>query len=105
METMKNQDLQALEQIGSILAGLGPDSYIAAALKRSFGILQPDRVASQKAPAPPDELQQVRLPEQVVREWETSAADQREALRHQLAEAEALVAALKAKLYDLTVAE
>ena len=82
METMKNQDLQALEQIGSILAGLGPDSYIAAALKRSFGILQP-----------------------VVREWETSAADQREALRHQLAEAEALVAALKAKLYDLTVAE
>ena len=105
METMKNQDLQALEQIGSILASLGPDSYIAAALKRSFGILQPDRAASQKAPAPPDELQQVRLPEQVVREWETSAADQREALRHQLAEAEALVAALKAKLYDLTVAE
>ena len=103
METMKNQDLQALEQIGSILAGLGPDSYIAAALKRSFGILQPDRAASQKAPAPPDELQQVRLPEQVVREWETSAADQREALRHQLAEAEALVAALKAKLYDLLV--
>lgn len=48
METMKNQDLQALEQIGSILAGLGPDSYIAAALKRSFGILQPDRAASQK---------------------------------------------------------
>ena len=92
METMKNQDLQALE-------------HIAAALKRSFGILQPDRAASQKAPAPPDELQQVRLPEQVVREWETSAADQREALRHQLAEAEALVAALKAKLYDLTVAE
>lgn len=56
METMKNQDLQALEQIGGILAGLGPDSYIAAALKRSFGILQPDRAASQKAPAPPDEL-------------------------------------------------
>ena len=103
METMKNQDLQALEQIGSILAGLGPDSYIAAALKRSFGILQPDRAASQRAPAPPDELQQVRWPEQVVREWETSAADQREALRHQLAEAEALVAALKAKLYDLLV--
>ena len=105
METMKNRDLQALEQIGGILAGLGPDSYIAAALKRSFGITQTDRPASQKAPAPPDELQQVRLPEQVVREWETSAADQREALRHQLAEAEALVAALKAKLYDLTVAE
>lgn len=102
METMKNQDLQALEQIGGILAGLGPDSYIAAALKRSFGI---SRSAPQKAPAPPDELRQVRLPEQVVREWETSAADQREALRHQLAEAEALVAALKAKLYDLTVAE
>ena len=36
----------------------------------------------------------MRLPEQVVREWETSAADQREALRHQLAEAEALVARL-----------
>ena len=45
------------------------------------------------------------MPEQVVREWETSAADQREAIRYQLAEAEALVAALKAKLYDLTVAE
>ncbi len=104
METMKNQDLQALEQIGGILAGLGPDSYIAAALKRSFGIPQPDRAAPQKAPALPDELRQVRLPEQVVREWETSAADQR-ALRHQLAEAEALVVALKAKLYDLTVVE
>lgn len=102
MDTMENQDLQALEQIGGILAGLGPDSYIVAALKRSFGISRP---APQKAPAPPDELQQVRLPEQLVREWETSAADQREALQHQLAEAEALVAALKAKLYDLTVAE
>ena len=105
MGTMKNQDLQALEQISSILAGLGPDSYIVAALKRSFGISRSDRPAPPKSPAPPDELQQVRLPEQVVREWETSAADQREALRHQLAEAEALVAALKAKLYDLTVAE
>ncbi len=105
METMKNQDLQALEQIGCILAGLGPDSYIAAALKRSFGTSRPDRPASQKAPAPPDELQQVRLPERTVCEWETSAADQREALRHQLAEAEALVSTLKAKLYDLTVAE
>ena len=105
METMKNQDLQAWEQIGGILASLGPDSYIVAALKRSFDTSRSDQPAPQKAPTPPDELQQVRLPEQVVREWETSAADQREALRHQLAEAEALVAALKAKLYDLTVAE
>ncbi len=105
MEIIKNQDLQALEQIGGILAGLGPDSYIVAALKRSFDTSRSDQPAPQKAPTPPDELQQVRLPEQVVREWETSAADQREALRHQLAEAEALVAALKAKLYDLTVAE
>ncbi len=105
MEIIKNQDLQALEQIGGILAGLGPDSYIVAALKRSFDTSRSDQPAPQKAPTPPDELQQVRLPEQVVREWESSAADQREALRHQLAEAEALVAALKAKLYDLTVAE
>lgn len=105
MEIIKNQDLQALEQIGGILAGLGPDSYIVAALKRSFDTSRSDQPAPQKAPTPPDELQQVRLPEQVVREWETSAADQREALRHQLAEAEALVAILKAKLYDLSVAE
>ena len=105
METMKNQDLQAWEQIGGILASLGPDSYIVAALKKSFGSSQPDRLTPQKSLAPPDDLRQVRLPEQVVREWESSAADQREALRHQLAEAEALVAALKAKLYDLTVAE
>ena len=105
METMKNQDLQALEQIAGILADLGPDSYIAAALKRGFGISQLDQPAPQKTPAPSDELQQVRLPEQVLSEWETSIAHQREALRHQLAGAEALAAVLKAKLYDLTAAE
>lgn len=105
METMKNQDLQALEQIGGILAGLSPDSYIAAALKKGFDLPRPGGVDSGEAPAPPDELQGMRLPDQVVQEWEKSAADQREALRHQLAEAEAQVAALKAKLYDLTVAE
>ena len=54
METMKNRDLQALEQIGGILAGLGPDSYIAAALKRSFGISRSDRPAPQKASTPPE---------------------------------------------------
>lgn len=102
---MKNQDLQALEQIGGILAGLGPDSYIATALKRSFGISQSDQPNPWQAPTSPDELRQMRLPEQVVREWEASAADQREALQHQLVDAEALVASLKAKLYDLTVAE
>lgn len=105
METMKNQDLQALEQIGGILAGLGSDSYIAAALRKSFCIPRSGGDDSKEAPTPPDELQQVRLPDQVVQEWEKSAADQREALQHQLAEAEAQVAVLKAKLYDLTVAE
>ena len=105
METMKNQDLKALEQIGGILASLGPDSYIAAALKKSFDFPRPGGGYSGKVPTPPDELHGMRLPDQVVQEWEKSAADQREALWHQLAEAEAQVAALKAKLYDLTVAE
>ncbi len=105
METMKNQDLQALEQIVGILAGLGPDSYIAAALKKSFDIPRSGPNDPPKTPTPPDDLRQVRLPEQVVREWESSAVDQREAIQRQLAEAEAQVAILKAKLYDLTVAE
>ena len=51
METMKNRDLQALEQIGGILAGLGPDSYIVAALKRSFDTSRSDRPAPPKSPA------------------------------------------------------
>lgn len=104
METMKNQDLQALEQIGGILAGLGPDSYIAAALKKGFGVPQSGQDDPQAAPASPEELQQVRLPEQLVQEWENAAA-QREELQRQLTEAKAQVEALKAKLYDLTVGE
>ena len=51
MEIIKNQDLQALEQIGGILAGLGPDSYIVAALKRSFDTSRSDRPAPPKSPA------------------------------------------------------
>ena len=51
------------------------------------------------------EMKKQTIGVECIRDRESSAADQREALRHQLAEAEALVAALKAKLYDLTVAE
>lgn len=100
MESIENRERQALEQIGRIIAGLGPGSYIAEALRGAFGEDAEFQGTSGGAASLADELQQVRLPDRTVQEWE---ADRREVLQRQLAEAEAQVAALKAELYDLTV--
>lgn len=100
MQNIENRERQVLEQIGSIIAGLCPGNYIAAALREAFGGDTEFQGTSGGATSLADELQQVRLPDRTVQEWE---ANRREVLQRQLAEAEARVAALKAELYDLTV--
>mgnify|MGYP007003802429 CR=1 FL=1 len=100
MESIENRERQALEQIGRIIAGLGPGSYIAEALREAFGGGAEFQSTAGGAANLADELRQVRLPDRTVQKWE---ADRREVLQRQLAEAEAQVAALKAELYDLTV--
>ena len=57
--------------------------------------------SGEAAAGPVPQLEDVRLPEAIVREWE--AAGQREALRHRAEVAEAQVLALKAKLYDFLI--
>ena len=91
MANVKDQELQALDQIKAIVERLGPDSYIGTAIRNAYeGIEEP---TSDAAEVP------VRLPEKTVREWE-EAAD-REALQRRLSEAEVEVLRLKAQLYDL----
>ena len=102
MEKMENQERQALEQIREIVDGLGADSYIAAAFRGAFAVADVSLGGSGEAAAGPvPRLEDVRLPEAIVREWE--AAGQREALRHRAEVAEAQVLALKAKLYDFLI--
>lgn len=94
--SQKNQEQQALEQIRAIIETLGPDSYIASALQNIFS-------ASSEVPGDPkltDELQQIRLPEKTVQEWDT--ASQIEDLQQQIGEAQAHLAELTRKLYHLT---
>ena len=92
MESQKNQEQQALEQIRTIIETLGPDSYITSALQNIF--------SAPSEANPLDEMQQIRLPEKTVQEWDT--ASQIEELQQQIKEAEAHLAVLKEKLYHLT---
>ena len=92
MENVKNQEQQALEQIRAIIETLGPDSYITSALQNIFSA--PSEANSL------DELQQVRLPEKIVEEWDT--ASQIEELQQQIGETQAHLAELTRKLYHLT---
>jgi len=105
MEIGKNQDRQALNQIKRILSGLGPDSYIAKALMGTFAKEVGCRENFEAAVGLAEELRQVRLPEQFVRDHEAAAVNQRESLLRQLEEAEAKVTEIKARLYDLTAFE
>ena len=92
MESQKNQEQQALEQIRAIIETLGPDSYITSALQNIF--------SAPSEANPLDELQQIRLPEKTVQEWDT--ASQIEELQQQIGETQAHLAELTRKLYHLT---
>lgn len=92
MKSQENQEQQALEQIRAIIETLGPDSYITSALQNIFSA--PSEANSL------DELQQVRLPEKIVEEWDT--ASQIEELQQQIGETQAHLAELTRKLYHLT---
>jgi len=68
MESIENRERHALEQIRRILAGLGPSSYIAEAIRGAFGEAAECQDTSGKEASPADELRQVRLPERTVQE-------------------------------------
>jgi len=105
METVKNQEYQTLKEMERILAGLDLNSYIAEALQKAFGKEAEGYNDSGATVGLPDELRQVRLPEEFVRGGEEAEENPRESLLRQLAEAESRVMELKARLYDLIVSE
>jgi len=102
-DATKEQELEALQQIKALVAGLGPRSYIATAFKGVFDIAQ-ENIENDFSGNPVDHAEElgVQLAERTVQVGQL--AQERDEYKARAEAAEAQLVDLKAKLYDYMTA-
>ena len=104
VEITKDQEREALEQIKALVAGLGPNSYIATAFRSVFDIAE-ENIDNDFSGNPVDHAQELgeQLAQRTVQVGQL--AEERDEYKARAEAAEAQLIVLKAKLYDYMAAQ